>query len=299
MSHNCDLVAYAIPFLASKHTEALILCIKSLAKYSPFPYELFIQIDDTNKELIKEFDESELREVCPEAKIRYRTRTRSGDYKQALTDWVTQETSAGYVIVLHSDVVLYKSDAVSSLVDALSTDCSALAATWKIQFSEYISTYHISEEKKKHFYVAPRMCTWLFALNTENYRSARLAYDHLLLGHYWIRNGILQEVPVPQGRFLAWLKSFDEYDTFVASGLPCLVDIGTFARFYADAGDLKVVYLGYEHNPGLHSLEPSFADAGYIHLEQYDPERFNESLYSAELMEFRARTVAMLMEKLL
>ena len=49
-------VAVGIPFLASKYTSALELCLNSVKRYLPEVNEVFLQVDNSNEELTKEFD---------------------------------------------------------------------------------------------------------------------------------------------------------------------------------------------------------------------------------------------------
>lgn len=285
MEYLKNKIAFGIPFKASGHTAALELCLCSIERFAVFPHEVFLQVDITNTELFKSFSERKLLEQFPFVKIKYYRRKRTGDYTQALVDWVIGQSDAAYAIFLHSDVFFYKIDIFNILLQPFIDDGGEAISCWEVPFTEYRSTFHISKEK--HFYVAPRLCSWLFAVNIKEYKVLDVNQDLLWVGGYNVVNGHISQFPADEVDFIMWLSSFERYREMIDSGLNCLIDIGSFAKYYCDKGNIKIYSLGTEANPDFASMKLKYKDEGFVHIEQYDPERFDDNFYSSELMQIR------------
>lgn len=284
-------VAIGIPFMASQYTKALELCLLSIKRYLPQATEVFLQLDITNEPLRDSFQSDPILEILPQIRIRHYTRSRSGDYKQALIEWVLSETQAEYAIFLHSDVFFWKPGIYQLLIEPLVSDPEQMFCCWKTPFTEYYSTFHRSREEAKNFWVAPRVATWLFSLNVGAFRNSGIDLSLFWKGHYWIRGGTLGEIPVDRDSFLSWLETHGIDDT-IRSGLKdCLIDIGTFFRMNWDQGILRGICLGALDNPSFSQMDFFYHKQGFVHIEQYDPERFNNQFYNRQALVERTKLI--------
>lgn len=283
-----NTIAVGIPFMASQYTKALELCLLSIKRYLPEATEVFLQLDVTNESLRDSFHPEPILKILPQIRIRRYTRSRSGDYKQALIEWVLSETRAAYAIFMHSDVFFWKSGIYQLMIEPLISQTEQMFCCWKTSFVEYSSTFHKSRESAKNFWVAPRIATWLFSVNVGAFRDSGVDYSLLWKGHYWIRCGILSDIPVDADSFMVWLNTHCIDDTILSGRKDCLIDIGTFFRMKWDQGMLRGVCLGTLDNPSFSSMDFIYHKEGFVHIEQYDPERFNNQFYSQQT--FVART---------
>ena len=287
-----EKIAFGIPFKASKFTQALQLCLYSIQKFaSEYDYTIYLLADVTNVELASDFPEGTLKQQFPHIIIKHYKRSRIGDYTQALADWVIFETDAKYAIFLHSDVYFTDCLVLTQLLQPLKQNHDI--SGWEVPFCRYESTFHLSENNQKRFYIAPRICTWLFAVNCTNYRSIGEITQVFWLGNYHVQFLKTQPFPtvIDQNDFLKWLSSDSVFTEMKKSGLTCLIDIGTFARYFSEKGCIKFFCLGKQSNPNFDSMEIKDYYQGFIHIEQFDPERFDDKFYSSEFLKLRVDIV--------
>ena len=290
-------IAVGIPFMASHHTKALELCLLSIKRYLPQATEVFLQLDVTNKELYETFRKEPLLNIVPDIRIRYYTRSRSGDYKQALIEWVVSEAESAYAIIMHSDVFFWKPDIYRILIEPLIARSGLMFCCWKTPFTEYHSTFHISPQSERRFWVAPRIATWLFSLNINECKICDPEFSLFWKGHYWIRKGIVGDIPVDRNRFMNWMEN-DGIDAEIASGeRDCLIDIGTFFRMYWDEGKICGKCLGTLGNPSFTSMDFFYHREGFVHIEQYDPERFDDRFYKTDTLKERTALVEEVLQR--
>lgn len=284
-------IAIGIPFLASKHTKALELCLLSIRKYIPNCKEVFLQLDITNKDLYDEFSMETILKINPNIIIKYYERTTSGDYKQALIDWLIAESTSTYAIILHSDVFFWKNSIEECLIKPLIDNPDTMICCWKTVLTQYESTFHKTQEQSKRFWVAPRIATWLFSLNINLCKQIDESFKVFWKGHYWITNGNIANIPVNKEIFIRWLKQQENFEIINKEGEKCLIDIGTFLRMYWDMGKVKGICLGELNNPSFKTLDLLYQPDGFVHIEQYDPERFDDQFYEKTLMDKRTKLI--------
>ena len=289
-------VAVGIPFMASRYTKALELCLLSIQRYMPQVTEVYLQLDITNKTLLDSFDSEPITRIMPQIHIRRYERSRSGDYKQALIEWVLSQTQAEYAIIMHSDVFFWNYDVYDHLILPLVNDPGQMFCCWKTPITEYKSTFHKSAEAAKNFWVAPRVATWLFSLRTKAFQNPDLDSSVFWRGHYWIRKGILGEIPVDVSSFWSWFEPHNTEDIRSARK-DCLIDIGTFFRMQWDLGTISGVCLGALENPSFSSFDFFYHKQGFVHIEQYDPERFNNQFYAKQMLIERTNLIENILRK--
>lgn len=286
MENGNKKIAFGIPFKASEYTTALELCLHSIQKFVDCEYDVFLQIDITNEKLSERFLKKQIQEMFPYIKTCYYKRKRTGDYTQALVDWVMSESDADYMIFLHSDIFFNSDTAFENLLLPFKQDSSIAISGWEVPFSKYQSTYHINDNVKKSFYIAPRLCTWLYAINATAYRELQCSKNSLWLGNFHVFN--LQNEPFPkdieQKQFIKWISQFEEYKELECNGKTCLIDIGTFAKYYIDQKQISFYSLGEMSNPDFNSMDLKYDPFGFVHIEQYDPERFDNVFYKSDLL---------------
>lgn len=284
-----EKIAFGIPFKASKFIQALQLSLYSIQRFaSEYDYTIYLLADITNQQLASDFPEATLRQQFPHIIIKHYIRSRIGDYTQALTDWVISESDAEYAIFLHSDVYFTDSSVLAQLLLPLKRNYDI--SGWQVSFCRYESTFQISETNRKQFYIAPRICTWLFAVNCTKYLAMGEITKAFWLGNFNVR--FLKTEPFPdvvdQNDFVKWLSADSMFTEMIESGLTCLIDIGTFAKYFSEKGDINFFCLGKQSNPNFDSLDIKDYHQGFIHIEQFDPERFDDKFYSSELLKLRA-----------
>lgn len=287
---------FGIPFKVSKYTKALELCIYSIEKFCPHKC-IYILLDYSDEKLLEGFNLDNLMALSNNIIIKRYVANRGGDYKQALLNWVLNDGYYDYSIILHSDVYFYNSYIIEKFYRSLRANPTVGFAGWKTPLVFYQSKYHEDASKKRQFWVAPRVCTWLFAINNCVFSNID-EYDILLKGHYWCDKSFNAVIPIRDAdNFWDWLKNEFVKNNFNADE-KILLDIGTFLRYKLDKQDLKALIFGEKSNPSFDSLELIYQPEGYVHIEQYDPERFNGSLYSESLMEYRTQLVQAELEKI-
>lgn len=286
-----EKVAIGIPFRASNKIDSLILCLASLKKYVKFEYDLFLLVDYTNDNIEQNFSIKNILELNNEIRIKYYKTTRGGLYKQALIDWISDE-NYDYFFIMHADIFLYKENVLEKMIsDLRNTD--SMIVSWKTDLLEYKSTYHIKEETKKCMMIAPRICTWLFCVNNKIYKNYikenKLEYP-LFAGHYWFN---LNE----DNEYINWIKEQTNYDLIKKNYTKCFFDIGTFFRFLVENSDIKMISYGLEQNPSFSKMDLCYREFGFVHIEQYDPTRFNDEFYKCDLLEERSKIIKELLKK--
>lgn len=273
-------IAIGIPFLASSHIKALQLALLSISKYIG-DIDVCILLDCSNKELATQFNVIDVLKTYPSIKFKYyNADSGRGKYKQALIDWCCLEMDYEYVIIMHSDVFFYKNDILQTLIKPLIENNQYIATYWEMPLSEYKSTFHIKNNEKRMI-IAPRICTWLFALNVDRYREyiksnmSKRDYEPFY-GHYHFDIN-------DNNKYIEWIKNkynsnlLEKYDYI-------FFDIGTFFRYDLDKELIKGYSLGEEINPSFDSLKLKYRKEGFVHIEQFDPERFNDIFYRKDLL---------------
>lgn len=288
-------IAIGIPFLASSHIKALQLALLSINKYIG-DVDVCILLDCSNKELSEQFNVIDVLKCYPSIKFKYYTaESGRGKYKQALIDWCCLEMNYEYVIIMHSDVFFYKNNILETLIEPLIKNNEYIATYWEMPLSEYKSTFHIGNNEKRMI-IAPRICTWLFALNVARYREyinsnmdeREYAPFH---GHYHF--DINEE-----NKYIKWIR--DNYNSQVIEKYEYIFfDIGTFFRYDLDKKYIKGFSLGEEINPSFDSLKLKYRKEGFVHIEQFDPERFNDIFYKKDLLTERENILDEIMVSIL
>lgn len=288
---NKEKIAIGIPFRASDKIDALILCLASLKKYVKFDYDLFLLVDYTNENIEQNFSIKSILEINNEIRFKYYKNTRGGLYKQALIDWISDE-NYDYFFIMHADIFLYKENVLEKMLsDIRKTD--NMLVSWKTNLLEYNSTYHIKEESKKSMMIAPRICTWLFCVNNNIYKKYikenKLEYP-LFVGHYWFDMN-------DTNKYTEWIRTQDNYNSMKDKYTKCFFDIGTFFRFLVDNLEIKMLSYGLEQNPSFSSMDLCYREFGFVHIEQYDPTRFNNEFYKIDLLEDRTKIIKNILKK--
>ena len=291
-------IVIGIPFLASRHTKALELSLYSIRRFLPQDLDVFLQVDVSNRELAAEFSEDKIRDIMRQINIRYYTHDRSGGHKQDLVNWILDEAKADYAVIMHSDVFFCNDRILSVLLQPLYENPLNVFSCWKTPFVEYRSTFHMTESSASHFWVLPRIASWLFALNLDRCREHREIIGSAFNAHYWIRNGSRETLPAEPELFDRWFLKQDRTESIRSSEIDCLIDIGTFLRMYWDEGLITGHCLGEMGNPDFASLELTCHPAGFVHIEQYDPERFDDRFYAKELMQKRTEQIEQILQKM-
>jgi len=67
---------------------------------------------------------------------------------------------------------------------------------------------------------------------------------------------------------------------------------------YWDEGLITGHCLGEMGNPDFASLELTCHPEGFVHIEQYDPERFDDHFYAKELMQKRTEQIEQILQKM-
>lgn len=286
-------ICFGIPFKASSYTKALELAIKTINKFYS-DSDIYLLVDSRNNELAVEFDKEKLLHMSDKIIIKKYPVMRRGDHKQVLVDWILEESNADIAIIMHSDVFFYKKEIIDILVDNLKRNSEAAFVCWNTPFVFYNSTFHIEEKAKRAFGVAPRISSWLFAICIPRYRELENS-ENLLRGHYWINNGGKCEIPIAEND-LFWQWLYNEIPQSNNSDYEIILDIGTFLRYEYEKNKNIGICLGEKGNPNFDTIEMCYQPEGYVHIEQYDPERFNDILYSKDLLEQRTIAISKLLE---
>lgn len=286
---NQEKVAIGIPFRASNKIDSLILCLASLKKYVSFKFDLFLLVDYTNDEIEQNFSIKNILEINNEIRIKYYKNNRGGLYKQCLIDWISNK-NYDYFFIMHADIFLYKENVLEKMLSDLKNTDNMLVS-WKTDLLEYKSTYHINEEKC--MLIAPRICTWLFCVNNNIYKdyisNKNLDYP-LFVGHYLFD---LNE----DNKYINWIKKQPNFDLIKGEHKNCFFDIGSFFRYLVDNSDAKMLSYGLEQNPSFASMDLCYRDFGFVHIEQYDPTRFNNKFYKEDLLEERTKIIKAILKE--
>lgn len=277
-------IAIGIPFLASSHIKALQLALLSIKKYIG-DIDVCILLDCSNCDLASEFNVIDVLKSYLSIRFKYYTASSGrGKYKQALIDWCCLEMNYEYVIIMHSDVFFYKNNILQTLIEPLIDNDKYIATYWEMPLTEYKSTFHIENNEKKML-IAPRICTWLFALNVKRYKeyinSDKINREYApFYGHYHFN------INDDNNQYIRWIK--ETYSNDVLKKYDYIFfDIGTFFRYDLDKNTIKGNSLGEEINPSFDSLKLKYRKEGFVHIEQFDPERFNDIFYKKNLLKER------------
>ena len=276
-------IAIGIPFLASGHIKALQLALLSINKYIG-NVDVCILLDCSNEKLASEFNVIDILKFYPSIKFKYYVADSGrGKYKQALIDWCCLEMNYEYVIIMHSDVFFYKYNILQTLIEPLIENNEYIATYWEMPLIEYKSTFHIGNNEKRMI-IAPRICTWLFALNVARYREYMKSNINEreyapFYGHYHFDIN-------DNNQYIKWIKN--NYNSDAIKNYDYIFfDIGTFFRYDLDKKIIKGCSLGEEINPSFDSLKLKYRKEGFVHIEQFDPERFNDIFYKKDLLKER------------
>lgn len=281
-------IAVGIPFFASKHIEPLILCIKSLQKYSRLKLDFFILLNCSDSSQYREMCFPKILEVVQELHVKWYC----GDdnaYKQTLVDWITDcDDQYDYMFILHSDVFLYKVNVLETMLEAIE-DTDHLISCWKVPVQLFQSTFHISSDNRVEFLVAPRVSSWLMCISVEKYRKFR---DYCELGKYLFLGFTHNADQKPCNEIWQWFKDQTPEDLkhYISRG-KAIIDHGGVLEYYLSIGAISGVSLGDDINPSFTSMDLYYNPYGYVHIGQMDPNRYNDTFYKKELLELRMQEI--------
>lgn len=290
-------IAVGIPFFASRHIEPLILCVESIKKYSNLDINFFLLLNCSDPSQYKDFCFPDVLKHVGEIHIKHYC----GDdnmYKQVLIDWITDcKLPYEYMFIFHSDVFLYRYGVLEKMLDALKRTDSMISC-WDVPAQLYKSTFHISEEERQEFLVGPRVSSWLMCIEVGKYREFRNGCNlgkQLFLG-YKIDNQEFSN----QDEFHEICEWFCEQTPnclrHYLQKKQAIIDHGGILRYYISKGTVCAAFLGKDINPSLSSMDMFYNPYGYVHIGQTDPNRYNDKLYSAKLLEVRMNKVVDLLK---
>jgi len=277
-------IAFGIPFRISKYVSALSLCLNSIKRYAEFEYEVFIFLDSSREE---DFNEQQFDYL--ELNISFLKKSnKRGYHKQTLINWIASDRcDIDYLIILHSDVFFYKSDIFPFLIEPLLKNNDAVASYWEVPFCLYSSTFHINEDVKKSMYVAPRVSSWCMCLNLIVYRNFIVSNP--------LEYGLFEAIHDEQFSFYDrskcayndWIKLQPEYQCLLEKPSSYFMDVSSFLKFQIDSGNIRGYSLGRDGNPSFRSCAIEYRPHGYVHLEQFTPDRYNDIFYQKKLFDDR------------
>ena len=287
-------IAIGMPFFASEYIAPLVLCLKSLQRYTSFEYDLFILLNCSDPSQYRRFCFPDILQIAGEVHVKYYC----GDdnaYKQTLIDWIV-DSHCGYeyMFILHADVFLYQNGVMERMLEAL-IGTEHIISCWDVQAQLFQSTFHMSEEQKLEFVVAPRVSSWFMCISVERYREFRnqcplgnclfigLAKNTGDLKTQCIWDWFYEQCP-------AGLRSY------IMEG-KAIVDHGGVLRYYLSTGEISGAILGSEKNPDFDSMQLYYNPYGYVHIGQTDPNRYNDITYSKELLRVRMKEIVRLLQK--
>ena len=287
-------LAVGIPFFASKNIAPLLLCLKSLDRYSSLEYDLFILLNCSDPSQYQGFCFPEVLRIANEVHVKYY----SGDdnaYKQTLIDWIADSHfEYDYMFILHSDIFLYKNGVMERMLDAL-VGTDNLISYWDVPAQLFQSTYHLSESSKLTFMVAPRVRSWLMCICVEKYRKFR---DNCPLAKCLFL-GFAKNTgdPQMQGVWEWFYKQCSKKERRYLEQGNAIIDHGGVLRYYLSIGKISGVVLGKDSNPNFDSMSLYYNPYGYVHIGQTDPNRYNDSFYSKKLLQVRMNEIKKLLNE--
>lgn len=286
-------IAVGIPFFASEHIEPLALCLKSLQKYTTLEYDLFILLNCSDPSQYRGFCFPEILKIADEVHVK----CYCGDdnaYKQTVIDWIT-DFGGGYeyMFILHSDVFLYRPGVMEHMLEALDgTD--HLISYWDVPTQLFQSTFHASEDRKMEFVVGPRVSTWFMCICVEKYREFR---NRCPLGHCLFLGFARNTGDQLMQCIWDWFyENCPEDWRGYMSQEKAIIDHGGIVRYYLAVGEVSGAVLGTDKNPSFDSMNLYYNPNGYVHIEQTDPNRYNDTLYTRELLRVRMKEIRELLK---
>ena len=75
-----------------------------------------------------------------------------------------------------------------------------------------------------------------------------------------------------------------------------IIDHGGIVRYYLAVGEVSGAVLGTDKNPSFDSMKLYYNPNGYVHIEQTDPNRYNDTLYTRELLCVRMKEIRELLK---
>lgn len=286
-------IALGMPFFASEHIEPLVLCLKSLQRHTSLEFDLFILLNCSDPQQYQHFCFPKILQIADEVHVKYYC----GDdnaYKQTLIDWITDSCYGyEYMFILHSDVFLYKYGVLEHMLDVL-IGTENLISYWDVPTQLYQSTFHMSEDRKMEFVVAPRVSSWLMCICVEKYRQFRNQCplgDRLFLGFKKTEDQQMQKV---------WDWFFEQCPEEMRDHINqgnAIIDHGGVLRYYLYSKEISGVILGRDINPNFDSMSLYYNPYGYVHIGQTDPNRYNDSVYSKDLLRIRMQEICKILQK--
>ncbi|WP_236993908.1 hypothetical protein [Methanomassiliicoccus luminyensis] len=276
--------AIAMPFLASRHTQALELCMKSILRYGPESMDIFISVDAKGS-VSDIFPKERIQSISDRINI---IPLDDKNYKQALLNYMAS-LDYDYTYVIHSDVFFTGNKALNKLLKALVDKSDAVLSYYDVPLCIHESTYHMSGESKRKYVLSPRVSTWIMCFNVGNYRKIKKKYGMKIdFVRVWmnLNDDYFEE-------YNQWMRSQKEFD-LIYSSFPFdeyMVDIGGLIKYQIDTGNVNGVSVGSESNPDFNSMNLNKRSDEYVHIEQFDPSRYNDRLYSKGLLDTRANQI--------
>ena len=107
-----------------------------------------------------------------------------------------------------------------------------------------------------------------------------------------VKRYLPENLPIPEkDDFYNWLESYTIPKNVISGETECLIGIGTFLRYYSERGKFSGCSLGYMGNPDFSKMEFCYHPEGFVHIEQYDPERYFGNLYNFDLFTERTKMI--------
>ena len=281
-------VAFGITFKSTKYISALLLCLNSIKRFSNFKYEIFIQVHLPDDKTV--FDEKSISQTEDNINFHYY----KGSpllYKQSLIDWVLRiknQKKLDYLVTLHSDVFLYNKTAVKNLLTPFKNEKYAISY-YDVPLTWYESTFHIDERAKKSLLIPPRCSEWFMAINLNKYdrfiKTNKLIYAPFIKDKFYF-------IDPEKTEYHEWVKKQPGFKNLKKWKPFYLMDIGTFLKYYLDKKLFKGFSLGVLSNPNFNRIEFDYNGYGFVHIEQFDPDRFNNTIYKEDLLVERDKMVS-------
>lgn len=279
-------VVIGIPVLVNEHTEALELCLASIREKSEFEVEICILLhwDDSFSSNI---DILPLLKRYSPLKIYLYHEKQNHRFKQELIDNIRRDyKDFDYMIIMHSDVFLWRKGAITDLLKPYEND-NYIATFHSVPLHLYRSTFHINEQKK--LLIAPRISSWFFSINIPILNSM-LEQNQEIIKYPLFIGGIKFATDEPN-EFVNWAKQNEKYMEYTNEINIILFDVGCFFLYYIQKLGIPYYSFGMDSNPDFKSMELFYREDGIVHLEQFDPRRFNDQFYSKDVFQERIKLV--------
>jgi hypothetical protein len=272
-------IAFGIPFRVSVFDTALSLCLNSIMRYASFEFEVFILLDISREE---NFDFPKLYKI--NNKINYKTiKCKRGLHKQHLVEWISQHRpDIDFLFILHSDVFFYKFGVFEHLLTPLLTS-NHIVSYWDVPCTLYQSTFHLNDSVKKNILIAPRCSSWFMCINMKNYIHLTNSCDFEYGLFEAVHENKFSFFDNSKRKYHNWIRSTYEFSKLETKPFEYFMDVSSFLKFQIDTGRVSGFSLGIESNPSFCSMELNYRPIGYVHIEQFSPDRYDNSFYSREL----------------